>query len=125
MSEQNIENVITPTPDSGSETVEIIGINFREAGKIYYFSPGKHKLSVGNKVIVETSRGTEIGTVKTPNKFLPTEEIVSPLKEILRPATEDDLIKDEKNRQAEFDAAVICKRKIANHGLDMSLVAAE
>ena len=124
MSEQIIENNEAATVEAES-TVEIIGINFREAGKIYYFAPGKFTLSLGQKVIVETARGVEIGTVKTPNKFVPTSEIVTPLKEITRPATEEDLAKDEKNRQAEFDAAVICKKKIQNHGLDMSLVAAE
>lgn len=105
--------------------VEIIGINFREAGKIYYFAPGKLKLSVGDRVIVETSRGVEIGTVKTANQLVPLSKIVSPLKEITRVATREDLIKDEKNKQAEMDAAIICKKKIENHGLDMSLVAAE
>ena len=110
---------------SADENVEIIGINFREAGKIYYFSPGKYKLSLGDRVIVETSRGVEIGTVKIPNKLISKAEIVSALKEITRPATSDDILKDEKNKQAEFDAAIICKKKILNHGLDMSLVAAE
>ena len=107
------------------ELVEIIGINFREAGKIYYFAPGKFKLNVGDRVIVETARGVEIGTVKTPNKKIPSTEIVSPLKAVTRPATEKDLEHDEKNRQAEMDAAIICKKKIAAHGLEMSLVAVE
>ena len=119
---------VTSAPDNATpqaEMAEIIGVNFREAGKIYYFAPGKHKLKAGNKVIVDTARGVEIGTVKTPNKLVSTAEIVAPLKEIIRPATKEDLEKDEKNRQAEFDAAIICKKKIAAHGLDMSLVAAE
>ncbi len=111
--------------NSPDKKVEIIGINFREAGKIYYFAPGSYKLSVGDKVIVDTSRGVEIGVVKTPNKLVASSEIVAPLKEITRPATAEDLKKDEKNRQAEFDAAIVCKKKIANHGLDMSLVCAE
>ena len=108
-----------------SETVEVIGINFREAGKIYYFAPGKHKFSLGERVIVETARGVEIGTVKIGNKFVPVSEIVPPLKEITRPATKEDMARDEKNKQAEIDAAIICKKKIAAHGLDMSLVCAE
>ena len=124
MSEQILENKEEISTEE-EKKVEIIGINFREAGKIYYFAPGKYTLSLGEKVIVETARGVEIGTVKTPNKFVPTSEIVTPLKEITRPATKEDLIKDEKNRQAEFDAAIICKKKIQNHGLEMSLVAAE
>lgn len=107
------------------EPVEIIGINFREAGKIYYFAPGEHKLEVGQRVIVDTSRGVEIGTVKVANKTVPTSEIVPPLKSIIRPATAEDIEKDMKNHQAEMDAAIICKKKIAQHGLEMSLVAVE
>jgi cell fate regulator YaaT (PSP1 superfamily) len=108
-----------------TETVEIVGVSFREAGKIYYFSPAKHKLEMGKRVIVDTSRGIEIGTVKIPNKRVPAAETVQPLKEIIRVATPDDLQRDEKNRQLEMDAAIICKKKIANHGLEMSLVAVE
>ncbi len=104
---------------------EIVGINFREAGKIYYFSPAGFSFSLGDRAIVATSRGVEIGTVKVANKKVDPKEIVSPLKRVMRPATEDDLAKDRDNRQAEMDAAVICKKKIASHGLDMSLVAVE
>jgi len=113
------------TGEVSEKKVEIIGINFREAGKIYFFAPGKHKLSVGDRVIVDTARGVEIGTVKTANKLVSESEIVSPLKEINRPATAEDLERDAKNKQAELDAAIVCKKKIQNHGLDMSLVAAE
>ncbi len=108
-----------------SQPVEIIGINFREAGKIYYFAPKNFKLTLGERVIVETARGVEIGTVKIPNKFVDSKEIVTPLKEILRVATKEDLEKDKKNKEAEFEAAIICKKKIESHKLDMSLVAAE
>lgn len=124
MSEEKEINV-TNAAEMPEENTEIVGVNFREAGKIYYFAPGKYKLSVGERVIVETSRGIEIGTVKLPNKIIPSSEIVAPLKEIARPANADDLEKDRKNRQAEMDAAILCKEKIAKHGLDMSLVAAE
>lgn len=104
---------------------EIVGINFREAGKIYYFSPGKYKFSLGEKAIVGTSRGIEIGTVKVANKTVNPKEIITPLKMVMRPATEDDLARDRDNREAEMDAAVICKKKIKTHGLEMSLVAVE
>ena len=107
------------------ELTEVVGINFREAGKVYYFSPGKFKLNAGDSVIVETARGIELGTVKLPNKMISSTEIVSPLKPISRVATKEDLIKNEKNRKAEEDAAVICKQKIAEHGLEMSLVGVE
>ncbi len=105
--------------------VEIVGINFREAGKIYYFSPGNLRANLGDKVIVETARGVEIGNVKIPNKKVPVSETVSPLKEITRIATQDDLKRDAKNHELEFEAALICKKKIASHGLEMSLVAVE
>ena len=123
MNEQNTNEKLEV--EAVPELVEIIGINFREAGKIYYFSPGKFRFELGDKVIVETARGIEMGTVKTPNKTVPSSEIVSPLKSVTRPATEKDLEHYEKNRQAEMDAAIICKKKIAAHGLEMSLVAVE
>lgn len=115
------ENTATPT----GELVEIVGVSFREAGKIYYFSPAKQKISAGARVIVDTARGIEIGTVKISNKMVSDSETVQPLKEIIRVATSDDIQRDEANRQLEMDAAIICKKKIANHGLDMSLVAVE
>ena len=107
------------------ENVEVIGINFREAGKIYYFSPNGLTFDVGNKVIVETARGVEMGTVKVANKTVPSSEIVPPLKSVTRLATEDDIERDERNHELELDAAMICKKKIANHKLEMSLVATE
>ncbi len=116
------EDTVVLEPDVPAE---IVGINFREAGKIYYFSPLDYKFSLGDRVIVTTSRGVEIGTVKVPNKMVDPKEIVSPLKRVMRPATEDDIIKDRENRDAEMDAAVICKKKIKAHGLEMSLVAVE
>ncbi len=121
MSEQEIKNN-QPEP---AETVEIVGISFREAGKIYYFAPGELKLSAGDKVIVETARGVEMGTVKIANRAVSASEIVSPLKAVGRVATAEDLVKDEKNRKAEADAAVVCKKKIAEHGLGMDLVGVE
>ncbi len=121
MSEE-IKNAEAPKAD---EKIEVVGINFREAGKVYYFSPENFKLNVGDSVIVETARGVELGVVKLANKIIPASEIVSPLKPITRIATKDDLIKNEKNRQAEADAAVVCKKKIEAHGLEMSLVGVE
>ncbi len=105
--------------------ITITGINFREAGKVYYFDPKDHVLKVGQRVIAETAKGTEIGTVKIAKKEIPESEISSPLKPILRPATEDDLRRDEANKQAELDAAIIFKKKVAQHKLAMNVVAAE
>ena len=107
------------------ESVEVVGINFREAGKIYYFAPNGLSFSLGNKVIVETARGVEMGTVKVPNKNVPSTEIVPPLKSVTRLATKEDIERDERNHELELDAALICKKKIAAHKLDMSLVATE
>ena len=117
--EQNTESAPLP------EKVEVVGINFREAGKIYYFAPNKIKFELGNKVIVETSRGVEMGTVKVPNKTVPQSEIVPPLKSVTRLATVEDIERDERNHELELDAALICKKKIAAHKLEMSLVATE
>ena len=108
-----------------TETVEVVGINFREAGKIYYFAPNGLKFVLGNKVIVETARGVEMGTVKVPNKEVPASEIVPPLKNVTRLATEEDIERDMRNHELELDAALICKKKIAAHKLEMSLVATE
>ena len=125
MSENIEKNGNTEISAGEKQQVEIIGINFREAGKIYYFAPGKYKLAVGTRVIVETARGVEVGTVKIANKLVSEKEIVLPLKEISRPATDEDMAHYAKNKDAELEAALICKKKIANHGLDMSLVGAE
>ena len=107
------------------ESVEIVGINFREAGKIYYFSPDGLKVKAGDKVIVETSRGIEMGTVKIENKVVSSSEIVSPLKAITRIATAADIARDEKNHEEEKNALAICQKKIEAHGLGMNLVDAE
>ena len=107
------------------ESVEIVGISFREAGKIYYFAPQKFKFAEGDRVIVDTARGTEMGTVKIPNKTVPSSEIISPLKAVTRPATPEDIEKDAKNHELEFEAALICKKKIAAHKLGMRLVGVE
>ena len=105
--------------------VEIVGINFREAGKIYYFSPGELKLAVGDKVIVETSRGVEMGEVKVANKIVSSSEIVSPLKAVSRKATQADIARDAKNHEEEKNALAVCQKKIEAHGLGMKLVGAE
>ena len=108
-----------------AKSVEIVGINFRDAGKVYYFSPGNLKFNEGDRVIVDTARGTEMGTVKIPNKTVSENDIVSPLKAVTRLATKDDLARDAKNHEMEFEAALICKKKIAAHGLGMRLVGVE
>ena len=127
MSEE-IKNLNEPEITSEAplpEKVEIVGVNFREAGKIYYFSPGELKLSLGEKVIVETSRGVEMGTVKVANRTISSSEIISPLKPVTRSATREDIQHYEKNRAAEEEAIAICQKKVEAHNLGMKLVGAE
>ena len=123
MNDKNIEAVTEAA--EAAKSVEIVGINFRDAGKIYYFSPGNIKFNEGDRVIVDTARGTEMGTVKIPNKTVSESDIVSPLKAATRLATTDDIARDAKNHDMEFEAALICKKKIAAHGLGMRLVGVE
>lgn len=104
----------------------IIGVRFRQAGKIYYFDPGKNKaINRGTHVIVETAKGVEYGTVVLPPTRMPEEKIVSPLKGIVRIATQEDEEKERQNREKESEAFDICLQKIAKHGLEMKLIAAE
>ncbi len=104
----------------------IIGVRFRQAGKIYYFDPGKHEnIKRGTHVIVETAKGVEYGTVVLPPTQMPEEKIVAPLKGIIRVATKADEENESKNREKEKDAFAICLEKISKHGLEMKLIAAE
>ncbi len=104
----------------------IIGVRFRQAGKIYYFDPGKHEnIKRGTHVIVETAKGVEYGTVVLPPTQMPEEKIVAPLKGIIRVATKADEESESKNREKEKDAFAICLEKISKHGLEMKLIAAE
>ena len=104
---------------------EIVGVNFRRAGKIYYFAPKNLQLKIGESVIVETARGLEYGTVKIANKIIDGSKITPPLKPIIRKATNDDAERVAANHQLEMDAAVICKKKIAAHKLEMRLIGVE
>nr|QGT51285.1 stage 0 sporulation protein [uncultured Firmicutes bacterium] len=104
---------------------EIIGIRFSPAGKIYYFSPQGHSLRIGDKVIVETSRGVELGTVSIQNRNIPDEEIQEPLKPILRLAEEKDFEQLKRNKEKEREAFTVANEEIARHGLDMKLIRVE
>lgn len=104
---------------------EIIGVRFKEVGKIYYFNPNEEKFDENDKVIVETARGVECGVVAMPNKNIEDEKIVHPLKPIIRRATAEDLEIVAQNREKEERAFKICEEKIAKHGIDMKLVNTE
>lgn len=105
--------------------IEVVGIRFKSVGKIYYFDGEKKKFDKGEHVIVETSRGIEYGTVVIPSKFVTDDEIVPPLKKIIRKATKEDDIQVEKNAEKEKEAMKICAEKVAEHKLDMKLVDVE
>ena len=104
---------------------KVIGVRFRTAGKIYFFSPGKLEIKTGDKVIVETARGVEFGSVVTGPKEVEDDKITQPLKYVIRLATEDDKKKEEKNKEKEKEAFKICLDKIHKHGLEMKLIDAE
>ncbi len=105
--------------------VKVVGIRFRNAGKIYYFGPGDLDLKAGMHAIVETARGVEIGTVITNPREVSEESVIQPLKPVLRIATEADERQAEKNIEKEKEAFRICLEKIQKHELDMKLVEAE
>ena len=102
--------------------VKVVGIRFRNAGKIYYFGPGKLQLKAGMHAIVETARGVELGTVMTDPREVSEESVIQPLKPVIRIATEQDEKQAEKNREKEKEAFRICLEKIAKHKLDMKIL---
>ncbi len=104
---------------------EVIGVRFKEVGKVYYFDPNGLTLKQNDTVIVETSRGLECGKIAIENKEVPDEEIVHPLKPLIRVATKDDLRKLAENARKEKEALKICEQKVADHGLEMKLVDVE
>ena len=104
---------------------EIIGVRFKSAGKIYYFSPGGLNINQGQDVIVETARGVECGEVVMGNRMVEDSEIMPPLKSVIRLATNEDMKTVEGNRKKEKEAFEICEEKIAKHKLDMKLIDVE
>ena len=104
---------------------EVIGVRFKEVGKVYYFDPDGQTLKKGEKVIVETVRGIECGEVAMDNREISDEEIVKPLKKLIRTATPEDLQTVAENKKKEREAFEICQKKIAHHGLEMKLIDVE
>ncbi|MDX5322468.1 MAG: stage 0 sporulation family protein [Exiguobacterium sp.] len=105
--------------------LEVVGVRFKEAGKIYYFSPGEATLEREDHVIVETVRGIEYGEIVQVGKQLGEDEVVLPLKTILRVADQKDAQIVQENRLAAFDAHAVCEEKIREHRLEMKLVDVE
>ena len=104
---------------------EIVGIKFKDVGKVYYFDPNGAKFNKGDFAIVETIRGVECGEVAIENKDVEESEIVKPLKKIVRPASADDIKKYEENKKKEIEAAEIARKRIEAHKLEMNLVDVE
>lgn len=105
--------------------VKIIGVSFRRADKIYYFDPAGYRLEEGDYVIVETSKGKELGRVVLPIREIPEEELPEPLKQVVRPATPWDLVSKDLWKHKEEEALKICEEKVRQHGLKMKLVRCE
>ena len=104
---------------------KIIGVRFRTAGKVYYFDPKNMEIKRGQHVIVETARGPEYGHVVVGTKEVSREEVVQPLKPVIRVATAEDDEHARRNREKEREAMAICHQKIIKHNLDMKLIDAE
>ena len=105
--------------------VKIIGVRFRNVGKIYYFNPKSFQMKPGDHVIVETARGVEYGTVVLGPKEVDDRQVVQPLKDVIRMATQKDDAKEESNRKKEKEAYQVCVKKIRAHQLEMKLIDVE
>ena len=105
--------------------VKVIGVRFRNAGKIYYFAPGKYEIKSGQHVIVETARGLEYGYVVLGTREVEDGKVVQPLKSVIRMATKEDETVEEANKKKEKDAFKVCLEKIRKHNLEMKLIDVE
>ncbi len=105
--------------------IKVIGVRFKKAGKIYYFDPADFNIKKGDYVIVETARGMEYGAVVSDLKLVAEEEVMQPLKPVIRLATNKDMMQEAENKQREKDALRICAEKIKEHQLEMKLIEAE
>lgn len=105
--------------------VNVIGVRFRKAGKIYYFDPAGYDIKQGDNVIVETARGIEYGSVVLGPRGVADDMIIQPLKPVIRISTEEDDAVEKKNKEKEKEAFDICLEKINKHGLEMKLIDSE
>ena len=121
ISQQELDALRDALPDM----VEIVGVRFKKSGKVYYFLPEGLKLSPGQNVIVKTARGLEYGTTAISNRTVPKEELILPLRSVVRIATKSDEQQHEANVESEKEAFEICQKKIEEHKLDMKLVDVE
>ncbi len=105
--------------------VKVVGVRFKKAGKVYYFDPDQFNIEAGTNVIVETIRGIEFGEAVIPVREVPDDEIVAPLKKVMRVATEEDKNHAQENSVKEKEAFNTCLKKISDHKLDMKLIDVE
>lgn len=105
--------------------INVIGVRFRKAGKVYYFDPAGYEVKVGDNVIVETARGVEYGAVVLGPREVAEDKIIQPLKAVIRKATPEDDEIELKNKVKEKEAFKICFEKIKKHGLEMKLIDSE
>ena len=121
----NNTNNIPEEAVSEAVEYEIIGVRFKEAGKVYFFSPSGIQFNTGDGAIVETSRGVEHGIVAIPNKIVPAKEVVLPLKPVIRRATDKDALRVKENLELAEKAKDIFRERVEKHKIDMTLVDAE
>lgn len=105
--------------------INVIGVKFKHAGKLYYFDPAGITAKLGEAVIVETARGVEFGTVALEETMIEKSKIVPPLKPIIRVATEEDIKINEENNSKKAEALKLCQEKVDKHNLDMKLIDVE
>ncbi|OPJ61050.1 PSP1 domain-containing protein [Clostridium oryzae] len=105
--------------------IKVVGVRFKKAGKIYYFNPGSLHIQKGDSLIVETARGVEFGDCVIGPKDISENEVIAPLKDVLRVASEEDIKINDVNNKKEKDAFNICANKIIQHKLDMKLIDVE
>lgn len=105
--------------------IKVIGVRFRDAGKIYFFDPLRFQIKKGDNVIVETARGIEFGTVVSGIREVEDDKVIQPLKPVIRVATERDKEQEAANKEKEREAFKICLEKIQKHNLEMKLIDAE
>lgn len=116
---------VKEAPTKSSVTVEVVGIRFKASGKTYYFSPNELALSKGSFAIVETARGLEYGEVALANMRVSEDDIVPPLRPVVRAATDEDKKHHAENKKKEEQAFVTCNERIMAHNLDMKLIDAQ
>ncbi len=120
-----IEDIPTGFPAPDGKSVEVVGVRFRHAGKVYFFSPEGIKFHMGDSAVVDTARGQELGEVVLLNRHVAEKNISQPLRSVVRLATKEDIAHEAENRKKEAEALTVCAEKIAAHKLDMRLVDAQ